>query len=115
MALVDLNCGGAALSLENFETASIPRTHTLECITAGATVVFTFDVLNQGLSGQPDNAGPELEAQLTGPAVIQTCEATSGLCVLVGNGVEWNGEIPSGGMVSFRITARVAGGTPAFS
>jgi len=112
VGIADLNCGGAALAVENVEVTSIPRTHSFECLTAGDIVQYTFDVINTGLSGQPDNAGPEFEGTLTGPQVGLSCEATSGTCVLQGTSqIAWNGAIPSGETVSFIVQALVKGGT----
>jgi len=112
VGMADLNCGGAALAVENVEVTSIPRTHNLECLTAGDVVQYTFDVINSGLSDQPDNAGPEMEAILTGPQVGMSCEASSGMCALQGSSqIVWNGEIPAGGSVSFVVQALVKGGT----
>ena len=110
-----ITCGGAnvAVDVDSIEVTSLATGR--ECITAGDFVQFDFDLVNTGLSDQEDNLGPEFAGSLTGRHIAQSCVASAGTCSVTSGGTfEWNGRIDGqGGVVSFTVVTRVAGGVPA--
>jgi uncharacterized repeat protein (TIGR01451 family) len=76
---------------------------------AVAGVTYTITLGNGGIAAQGDNPGSEFVDLLPSSLILVSASATSGTVAtdLPGNGVSWDGSIPSGGSVTITIHATI--------
>ena len=106
--IASTNCAGASLALVPDSDGADPNFG--DCFAAGEFFTYSFSIINDSDSVQMDFAGPELAIQPTSSSILTGCQASEGSCSVVGNRLEWNGEVPPGGTVDFAVTARFKGG-----
>ena len=86
------------------------RTMTVSgSFTVNGPIAYAITFTNTGTATQPDNSGHELTDTLPPSLSLVSAAATSGTVAtdLPGNGVTWDGSIPSGGSVTIEIDATV--------